>query len=352
MPRIPDFAQKVSLVLIRVTILAGVVALLLLTIDMILLVFAGLLLAVFLISLAEPLSRYLKFSHRISLTLVILFFLVTAYFILTSALPAIAEQVERLTYMIPDAYEALQRELQRYEWGRVLINETQRRGFAGPGMLFSRATGVVSGTADWLVGAIIILVIGLYMAANPGLYQRGVVRLFPPVRREAVAEILAETGHALRWWLFGRLAGMVIVGVVTTFALHLMGVPLAGLLGLISGLLTFIPNLGPLISAIPVILIALMESPYKALLAGSFYTVLQMLEGYVLTPLIFQRTVSLPPALLLAAQAVLGSLLGLNGVAMAAPMTVIGMVLVKMMWTDKIEKVRDTGTDQDLGLPQ
>lgn len=163
------------------------------------------------------------------------------------------------------------------------------------------------------------------------------MRLFPGGKRERVSEILGMMGHQLRWWLIGRLAGMVIVGVVTAFSLKMMGIPLAGLLGLISGLLTFIPNLGPIISAIPVVLIALMESPSKALVAV-FYTVLQMVEGYVLTPLILQKTVSLPAALLLSAQAILGSILGLAGIAMAAPITVSGMVLVNMLWVEKIEE--------------
>jgi predicted PurR-regulated permease PerM len=228
--------------------------------------------------------------------------------------------------------------MERYEWGNALIRETRRTGFAGQGQFFSRATGVLSGTAGWLVSTVIIIFIGVYTASNPSLYHRGVVQLFPNARRERISEILAMMGHQLRWWLIGRLAGMVIVGVVTAFTLNMMGIPMAGLLGLISGLLTFIPNLGPIISAVPVVLIALMESPSKALIVAVFYTVLQMVEGYVLTPLILQRTVSLPPALLLSAQAILGSLLGLAGIAMAAPITVLGMVLVNMLWLDRIGK--------------
>ena len=334
-----DFERRVSLVLFRATAVVGGAAVLILTADVLQVVFAGVLLAVFLVSLAEPISRNLKFSHRVSLTIVILTLLALATVILVSAAPAISQQVDRLAYMIPAAYDGLLQELQKYEWGNVLLRETQKRGWAGTGAIFSRATGVLSGTAGWVVSIVIFLFIGFYGAVNPRPYTGGLVRLFLPVYREKVSAILTSMGHALRWWLLGRLAGMVVVGVITTFALRMMDIPLAGLLGLISGLLTFIPNLGPIISAIPVVLIALMESPGKAFLAAGFYTVLQMVEGYILTPLILQRTVSLPPALLLATQALMGSVLGLKGVAMAAPLTVIGMVVVNMVWLERIEKL-------------
>lgn len=332
-----DFEQKVSLVLFRMAMAIGAGSVLLLTADIVLLIFAGLLLAVFLVSLAELVSRYLKLSHGASLTLVVLVFIVAGYFVLASVAPAISVQVDRLTTMIPEALEALVRELERHEWGTTIIRGIQQGGIARPGLLYSGATGVLAGTAGWLVSAIIVLFVGLYAASNPWLYQRGVVRLFPPRQREKVAQIVVAIGRALQWWLIGRLTGMAIVGTVTTFALNLMDIPLSGVLGLLSGLLTFIPNLGPIISAIPVVLIALMESPGKALMAGVFYIFLQMMEGYVLTPLILQRTVSLPPALLLSAQAIMGSMLGLAGIAMAAPLTVIGMVLVVKVWLEKVE---------------
>ena len=338
-PIADDFERKVTLVLVRALGILAATVLLFLTADIVLVLFAGLLLGVFLVSLAEPISQHLKFSYRASLAAVILTLLMIATGILVAAAPAISQQVDRLAYMVPAAYDVLLQELQKYEWGNVLLRETQKRGWAGTGAIFSRATGVLSGTAGRVVSSVIFLFIGFYAAVNPQTYTRGFVRLFMPAQRSKVSEILASMGHALRWWLLGRLAGMVVVGVVTSIALRVMDIPLAGLLGLISGLLTFIPNLGPLISAIPVVLIALMESPSKALFVAGFYTVLQTAEGYVLTPLILQRTVSLPPALLLSTQALLGSLLGLSGVAMAAPLTVIGMVVVNMVWLERIEKL-------------
>lgn len=134
--------------------------------------------------------------------------------------------------------------------------------------------------------------------------------MFNPTHRPKAREVLSVLKTALQRWLVGRMLLMIANAVVTAFGLWLMGVPLALALGVISGILNFVPNLGPIIAGIPAVLLALMESPMKALYVSIFYVGYQALDGYVLTPLVQKKTVALPPALTIASQAVLGVLLG------------------------------------------
>jgi predicted PurR-regulated permease PerM len=187
----------------------------------------------------------------------------------------------------------------------------------------------------------IILAIGFYMAVAPRVYVEGVIHLVPVTRRGRAGEVLQALGRTLRWWLFGRWISMTVVGLLTTAGLWLLGVPLALTFGLLAALLTFIPYLGPIISAIPPMLLVLVQSPMQALYVVSLYLGVQGVESYLLTPLVQQRTVSVPPALTITAQVLLGLLLGTFGVILATPLIAVTLVLVKMLY---IEDVLGKGT--------
>ena len=135
----------------------------------------------------------------------------------------------------------------------------------------------------------------------------------------------AEAGHSLRGWLIGQSIGMAVAGTLTWLGLWALGVPLAGLLGTIVGLLNFIPVLGPLIGAVPAVLLALTESPTKALWVIGLVLAVQNAEGNFLTPMVQSRTADIPPALLLLVQVLAGGLFGLLGIALAAPLTALGL---------------------------
>jgi predicted PurR-regulated permease PerM len=122
---------------------------------------------------------------------------------------------------------------------------------------------------------------------------------------------------------------MTVVGVLTWLGLWLIGVPLAVVLGLIAALLAFIPNIGPIIAAVPAVLLALSEGPTTALLVVGVYVAVQSLESYVITPLIQQEQVSLPPALIISMQLLMGVLFGILGLALATPMAALGLTLIR-----------------------
>ena len=149
--------------------------------------------------------------------------------------------------------------------------------------------------------------------------------------RGSLREVLAAVGSTLRWWLWGKLLGMLVIGVLTTLGLWRLGVPLALTLGLLAALLTFIPNIGPILAVIPA---ALLDSPAKALYVLGLYLPIQTVESYLITPLVQRLTISMPSALTITAQLVLGVLLGAMGVVLATPLTAAAVVLMKMLYVE------------------
>jgi predicted PurR-regulated permease PerM len=184
------------------------------------------------------------------------------------------------------------------------------------------------------VSVVVIVVIGLYTATEPEVYTDGLIRLVPVEGRKRAREVLDALGSTLRWWLFGRVVSMSVVGVLTTVGLWLMAVPLALALGLVTALLTFIPNIGPVLSVVPALLLVLTQNPARALYVLLLYLGIHTLDGYLLAPLVQERTLLLPPVLTIVGQMLLGVLLGGPGVVLAAPLTAVLFVLVRMLYVE------------------
>ncbi|WP_417392102.1 AI-2E family transporter [Gimesia sp.] len=194
-------------------------------------------------------------------------------------------------------------------------------------------------TFGFVVNVILILFVGLFLAASPQVYRDGVVILFPPRRRDRIKGLMIQLSETLWHWLLGRFGSMVITGLSTWLVLSLIGVPMAGTLGVISGLLTFIPNIGSLIAFCLAILIALPKGTTTAALVVPAFIGLQLVESYLITPLIQERQVSLPPALLLSFQAIMGVLFGLMGAIVASPLLAAGKVILQELYVkDYLEK--------------
>ena len=216
----------------------------------------------------------------------------------------------------------------------VFINRDYHPG----NVLFRRGkvTGVVSRTFSALASGAIILFLGVVFAGAPDVYVRGLLALVP---RRAVPRgrvVLAQLENTLWWWLIGRLVAMAFIGVVTGVGLALLGVPLAFILGLLAALLSFIPNLGPVLSALPAILLGLAQGPRTALWVALLYVGVQMVESYVLDPIIDRKTIYLPPALTILAQLVLALFAGMLGVTLATPLTAVVVVLVTMLYVQDV----------------
>lgn len=189
-------------------------------------------------------------------------------------------------------------------------------------------TRALGGLLGGLTSAVLIAIIGLYIAMEPRLYERGIAWMLPEERREDFYVTVSLMARSLRHLLGGRLFGMVVEGIFTWVMLSLYGVPMAALLGLITGLLAFIPNIGAVISGLLMVLVGFSGGTDMGLYTIFVYFTVQTIDGYVLIPLIAKKTVDLAPALVLGAQLIMGVLFGVLGLALADPL--VAMIKVAL----------------------
>ncbi len=298
--------------------------------EFLLIAFAGILLAVFWGGLAETVHSKTRIPYGLALFLVILllFLLLAGSQFLEG--PRFIGQITQLVDRLPEGIERIQSFLDENEWVQQFFPRQQT--FPLGRDIIGSITGVFSNMFTLLGIVLIVLFIGIYLAVNPKMYIHGIVALFPPEKRPRLHELFRALGHALRWWLFGRFCSMFVVGFLTAIGLMLIGMPLAFALGLIAALLSFIPYMGPILSIMPAILLALVESPMMVVYVIIIYIIVQALESYLITPLIQEKAVSMPPALLIVIQILMGFLAGILGILLATPVMVVIIVLIQILY--------------------
>ena len=213
---------------------------------------------------------------------------------------------------------------------------TVRDLFTGGAAVARRIFGVFSTALGALGALLLVILLGIFFAADPETYRNGFLRLLPVRIRPRVLEVLDEIGYTLRWWMIGQACSMATLGLLVTGGLWSLGVPLAPVLGLLAAVLTFVPYLGPIISAIPGLLIAWSVSPTLLLYALLLYVVVQNLEGSVITPLVQQTAVRVPPVLIITAQMLAGIVWGVLGIVLATPLLAAGMVVMKRLYVEDV----------------
>ncbi len=330
----------------RVLLAAGIVlalgagaALLIYAADVFLIAFAGILIANILRTPSEWLSDRTRVGPNWYVGAVTVLLIVVLGLGAWLAAPRIIGQFGELAEGLTEALSAVQQRVESglgINIGENLLPKAEDGGPPIIPMILGRVTGMISGALGAVVNIIVIVALGFYLALHSRFYFKGLVRLFPIKTRPRVAEIGEEVGTTLRWWLLGQLVTMTVVGVITTIGLWLLGIPLAGTLGLITGLLEFAPFIGPILAAVPAVLIAFTQSPMDALYVIVLYIVIQQIEGYLITPYVQQRAVELPPALTIFAQLLMGVLFGLFGLLLATPLVAAGMVVVRMAYIEDV----------------
>ena len=198
--------------------------------------------------------------------------------------------------------------------------------------LFPFLTQTVAG----FVGFVLIVFLSIYLAADPDLYRRGALALLPARRRAQGAEVMDRIAMVLRRWLVTQLIAMATIGTVTTIALLILDVKAAFALGLLAGLFEFIPTVGPLLSAVPAVAMAFLDSPEKALIVAGLYVGIQFLENHILIPLLMKGGMDLPPALTVITQALLALVFGFLGLMVAVPLLATIMVTVQVLYVQKL----------------
>jgi predicted PurR-regulated permease PerM len=295
----------------------------------VLLAFAGLLLSIVLYGASRWLAEKTGLPRLPFLAVVVVGFIGLLVLVVWQAGPTLAQQATELTKSATTGLTALTKEAVTMANQRDLLEDVNLMEVLSQLSPWSIATGATAFAGSVLgvfTAGLIILFFGIYLAADPDTYVNLLARLAPEERRHATYEMLFEVGEILRRWLIGQGLAMVAIGTITYVGLLILGVPLPFLLAIFAALAGFLPYLGPIIGAVPIVLVAGGDSLTLALYAIGLYVIVQFVESYLLTPLIQAKAVSLPPVIVILSQLVLGSVLGLLGIALATPLVAAATV--------------------------
>ena len=215
--------------------------------EVFLLGFAGLLVGVLLASLAEVLNRHTSLPYKVSLGVVLIILIGIAAGVIWVAGHRIAGQFHELRTVVPSAAGTLKDYLSTYQVGDWLLGQLQTSSaYLGEGRVVSQLSSAAYKLVDILVGLMIVLFVGVYLAFEPQLYRDGLLRLVPVRHRDRGQQVISEVTYTLRWWLVGQLASMTVIGLLFGGGSWMLGVPLALTLGVIAFALEFIPRIGPI----------------------------------------------------------------------------------------------------------
>jgi predicted PurR-regulated permease PerM len=321
-PELQMEAKKalVWVVVVGLTILAVYIS------QSLLVIFGGLVFAAMLDGGARLLGRVLPIARTWRLALVMLGALAFLAWLSIFAgsqisqeaaqLPAIVEQQMLLAVQWADS--------QGFQINPENVQQVAGQLVSGVGTVTRALGGIIGG----LTSAVIIFIIGIYVALEPRLYERGVAWMMPANRRASFHVTASRMGYTMRRLMAGRLLGMFIEGVLTYLLLAFWGVPMAALLGILTGLLAFIPNVGALISGLLMVLVGFSGGTEMGIYTVAVYLFIQNFDGYVIIPLIAKKTVDLAPAVVLGAQLIMGILFGILGLFLADPL--VAMIKVAL----------------------
>jgi predicted PurR-regulated permease PerM len=332
------FERRVVTTVLITAAIAALVVLVWQVLDVLLLVFGAILVATILHAIGDPIARWTSLSRTAALPFAGLIVVAVVGFAVWLVLAQVQGQVSAAVEAARSALPAVGERL-GIPGLSDYVSQSLQQALASGGVL-GKVT-IVSATALQILTNFFLIVFGgVYLAIDPALYRDGLVMLFPAGVRERVRQTLNAAGRALKLWLLGQLFSMIITGTLTWLALLIIGLPSAAGLGLIAGLLEFIPLLGPFLGAVPALLVALSQGFATALWTALAFILIQQVESNMIQPLIARQSVSLPPTVLLFAVIVFGALFGILGILLAAPLTVVTFVAVKKLY------IRDTLGEQ------
>jgi predicted PurR-regulated permease PerM len=300
---------------------------------LLLLAFAGLLFGIILRAFLDFVEARTHFGPRLSMLIVTLALCAALGLTVWLIAPRVIAQGGEIASYVPKSLHQAASYFNQFDWGRNIVSLVKRS--LGQLNIGSKITSITFNLVDSAVGVIVVFVVGFYGALEPRTYERGLLLLIPTGRRDSAEAVLKEVIHTLRWWVLGQLIPMTVLGAATMISLWVLGVPLAFTLGLLTGVMIFVPYIGALLSEIPAVLIALRQGPATMAYVIILYLVIHGLEGYILTPLVQRRAVRLPPVLTILAQLFMWIVAGFLGVALATPLAAVGLVLVRMLYLNE-----------------
>ena len=296
--------------------------------GVVLMVFGAVILAALLRLGAAPLKHWLSLPEGLALVVsgaVVLVVVGTAAYLFGTR---ITGELQDVIDRVGSASTTITATLQGSAFGRFVLDQMKGARFSVTDLL----SGLLRVGSNFVEALVIVAISGVYLAAQPRVYRDGFIQLFPPRAHRRAAIFIDGLGEALRLWLLGQLAEMVLIGVLSTFAVWIIGVPAPLGLGIIAAVGEFIPYLGPILAAIPAVLVAITKSPQTALWTLIAYLIIHQIEGQVVAPLIQRHMVFIPPAVMLLGIVAITYLFGAIAIVFAAPMAVVIFAAVNLIY--------------------
>lgn len=328
---------------ITVAIFSFIVILFLLihsTFNVFLLILAGSLIAIFFRALSSKIQRKTGWKEGICVSISVsstLLILVALFWLIGAK---VQSQFVQLIEILPETVDKAKAWLNETTTGAKLLEDALSSQSLGKAQGFLQQ--FFQSTFGVLGDLYVVLFMGIFFTISPEIYIKGIVNIIPQKGQEKGQEVLDTLGEELRKWLKGTLLSMFVVFAFTAIGLAIIGMPLWLVLALLAGLISFIPNFGPLLALIPAVLLALAQSPQTALLVLGLYILIQFIESNFITTTIQKKLINMPPALIMIGQLFMGTLTGAWGLVLATPIVLIIMVLVQELYI----KSRDTNSNQ------
>ncbi|QAY77971.1 AI-2E family transporter [Sphingosinicella sp. BN140058] len=300
-------------------------------VDLLLLLFACTLVSLILLTITNAIRRrtHLPFGIALGLSVLGLILLIGSAFTFFGT--TLQGEFAELAARLPAAWADVEARLNETPAGAALLERAQALVPSGQALV-NTATKALAAVGGGLSGLAIVLVGGLYLAAQPTLYAGGLLRLVPDASRARVAETLDAVTVSLRNWLKGQALGMVFVGIATGLGLWLVGVPAAWAIGLVAGMAEFVPYLGIFVAVIPATVLGFGQGIDTGLWTVAVLVGVQQIQGNLVMPLLQNRMVDLPPAITIFGIIAAGILFGVAGVLLATPLTIVVLVLVRRLY--------------------
>lgn len=312
------------------------------TLNVLLLLFLCALIALGLRGMTDWLTKHTSLSEKLALGLTILFIVVLLVGLGLLAGSRLLREFSALGDTLQLSLQQVEEQLSQYSWGRQLIEQIptsaqlEQALIGSNAELFARFTGIFSSVLGLFSSTILIIFISLFLAADPAVYTNNFLRLVPQGSRKRIRETLRQVADTLQMWLLSRCISVLVIGVLTTGGLLLLNSALALSLGIIAGLAAFIPTFGPIIALIPALLVGFIDGPQQMVLVLLLYLAIQMIDNFIITPIVQKKMLYLPPVYLIAAQLLFGIIAGSFGVLLAAPLAAALVVLVRMLYVEDI----------------
>lgn len=305
--------------------------------------FGGILIAVMFSGSARWLAKKTNITAKVWLPISMLAPVLLLGLLMTYAAPKISTQANELVDRMPEALEFVRGQFTEFSSIGKLNDNLDKITNYDPKMstVMNAVSSLLSSTINGFGNFIFAIILAIFLSINPNWYVNGGLSLVPLQHKNKAQDLLKRCETALAGWLLAKLASMVMVGLFTTVGLWALGIDLALILGIIAALLSFIPNLGPLLAFIPAGLVSILTGIDTLLYVSILYVGVQTIESYVLTPILQAEIASLPPALVLLVQVLLASMVGMAGVLLAAPLTVLLIVITNQLYVKRLQGYKE-----------